>query len=66
MYTILCIMTCHHFLKKNEWITNVLGLREHKVRSNPLVSVELTECFEDYGSTKCQVSDSINESRKRG
>ena len=43
MYTILCIMTCHHFLKKNEWITNVLGLREHKVRSNPLVSVELTE-----------------------
>ena len=31
------------FLKKNEWITNVLGLREHKVRSNPLVSVELTE-----------------------
>ena len=43
MYTILCIMTCRHFLKKNEWITNVLGLREHKVRSNPLVSVELTE-----------------------
>ena len=43
MYTILCIMTCRHFLKKNERITNVLGLREHKVRSNPLVSVELTE-----------------------
>lgn len=36
MYTILCIMTCRHFLKKNEWITNVLGLREHKVRSNPV------------------------------
>ena len=30
-------------MKKNERITNVLGLREHKVRSNPLVSVELTE-----------------------
>lgn len=43
MYTILCIMTCRHFLKKNELITNVLGLREHKLRSNPLVSVELTE-----------------------
>ena len=43
MYTILCIMTCRHFLKKNELITNVLGLREHKLRSNPLVSVESTE-----------------------
>ena len=26
MYTILCIMTCRHFLKKNERITNVLRI----------------------------------------